>query len=81
MNELLDFDTESDPKLQKFIKTTLNTVENTNTEIVIKVDGSVGDNYRKNPLGRNERSTSEEIKKKRERFQITKDQKNELVVD
>ena len=37
MNELLDFDTESDPKLQKFIKTTLNTVENTNTEIVIIV--------------------------------------------
>ena len=67
MNELLDFDTENVPKLQKFIKTTLNTSEKKNTtEIVIKVDGTVGDNYRKNPLGR---------------FQITKDQKNELVVD
>ena len=82
MNELLDFDTEDDPKLQKFIKNTLNTVETANKiEIVIKVDGTVGDNYLQKPLERNEPSTSQGIKKKRERFKITKDQKNELVED
>ena len=66
----------------KFIKTTLNTVETANKiEIVIAVDGTVGDNYQKKPLERNEPSTSEDIKKKRERFQITNDQKTELVED
>jgi hypothetical protein len=64
MNELFDFDTESDPKLQKFIKTTLNTVENTTTEILIKVDGSVGDNYRKKPLERDEPSDHRRSKKR-----------------
>jgi hypothetical protein len=35
MNELLDFDNANDPKLQKFIRTTLNTVENKNPEIIV----------------------------------------------
>jgi hypothetical protein len=73
MNELLDFDTENDPQLQKFIKTTLNTLENKNTtEIVIKVDGTVGDNYQKNPLERNEPSTSKAIKKNSKSQRIKK---------
>ena len=76
MNELLDFDNANDPKLQKFIRTTLNTVKNKHPEKIIRVDGTVGDNYKKKPLERNEPSTSEVMKKKP--FKITEDKKKRI---